>query len=312
MANAGNSAREQGQALFDRAKAISFFRSAQLAPYELQIQFRLFVPFRMPLTGSYDEIWASPQQWRKKISAGDFQETIVHNQMGEWRAEDGGPEPLEMRPLCDAIDELSDLALAPGQAFEKIAKERFHKEDLECVDVREPGRRKRRFCFDSSTGHLQAIESLALRMQFTDYRPFGSRSFPKRMSASAKNEGLWDAEVQNLRQLSSVDSSWFERPAGSESYVSCLDVRRPKALKAPDGAYPPDLRQQHIQGSAQLDVEVGADGRTHLLRVIQSDNASFASSAYNAIRTWTFKPAMCGDVPVDTVVRVIMKFGFVP
>jgi TonB family protein len=112
----------------------------------------------------------------------------------------------------------------------------------------------------------------------------------------------------SANKILQLDQSWFNRPSGSEAYVSCVNVSSPKGLKTPDAPYDPELRRQHVEGSAWLDVEVGADGKTHHPRVVHSDNPGFASAAYNAIRTWRFKPAMCGDLPVPMVVHIRMDF----
>jgi len=301
-----NSAAEQGQALFDRANAASHLRSPQFSPYELQIQFRLFPPRHMPLSGMYDEIWASPEKWRKKIAIGDFEETLVRNQTSQWRAQRGGLEAPEVRELRAAVEQLSDLTLAVGEEFQNVRQERKGKQ--ECVEVRAIGPLKRTYCFDSSTAQLQSIAWLGQHTWFADYTTFGSVLFPKHMNATGDSGPLWDAEVQNVNHLNSLEQSWFARPPGSEPFVSCTNVRPPKAVKTPDPSYDPELRRQHIEGSVMLNVEVGPDGKPHDIQVVHSDNPAFYSAAYNAVRTWRFKPAMCGDLPVAVVVHIQTNF----
>ncbi|HLK33406.1 MAG TPA: energy transducer TonB [Terriglobales bacterium] len=301
-----NSTAGQGQVLFDRANAISCLRTAQFSPYELQIQFRLFPPNQMPVSGTYVEIWASREQWRKKITVGDFDEVIVRNKTGEWRAESGGVEAPEVREFRDAVDQVSNLRLEAGEEFQDVLQGRAEKQ--ECVEIRALGPLKRGYCFDSSTAQLQSINWLGQRTSFADYASFGPVSFPRHMKAMGRSGPLWDAEVQNVNHLSSLEQSWFEKPSGSEPYVTCTNVRPPKAVKTQDAWYDPELRRQHVQGSVMWNVEVGADGKTRHLQLVHSDNPAFASASYNAIRTWRFRPAMCGDVPVSVIVHIQTNF----
>jgi TonB family protein len=82
-----------------------------------------------------------------------------------------------------------------------------------------------------------------------------------------------------------------------------LDEQSAKGLiaKSVQPQYPPDARLGHIQGSVELRVIVGEDGRVHALHIIKG-HPMLAPAAYNAVRQWEFKPYVENGktLPVDT------------
>lgn len=86
-----------------------------------------------------------------------------------------------------------------------------------------------------------------------------------------------------------------------------LDKKAAHALvvKPVEPQYPPEARVGHIQGSVELRVIVGEDGRVHALHIIKG-HPMLAPAAYNAVRQWEFKPYVENGktFPVDTNVTV--------
>ncbi|MFL6388083.1 MAG: energy transducer TonB [Terriglobales bacterium] len=86
-----------------------------------------------------------------------------------------------------------------------------------------------------------------------------------------------------------------------------LDANAAQGLiaKRVDPQYPPDARLAHIQGSVQLRVIVGEDGRVHALHIIKG-HPMLAAAVYSAVRQWEFKPYVENGktLPVDTNVTV--------
>jgi TonB family protein len=89
-----------------------------------------------------------------------------------------------------------------------------------------------------------------------------------------------------------------------------LDLKTAQGLitKRVDPQYPPDARVGHIQGTVELRVIVGEDGRVHALHIVKG-HPMLAAAAYNAVRQWEFKPYVENGktLPVDTNVTVIFN-----
>jgi TonB family protein len=76
-------------------------------------------------------------------------------------------------------------------------------------------------------------------------------------------------------------------------------------IKSVPPVYPPDARAGRIQGSVELRVIVGEDGRVHALHIIKG-HPMLAPAAYNAVRQWEFKPYVENGktLPFDTNMTV--------
>lgn len=82
----------------------------------------------------------------------------------------------------------------------------------------------------------------------------------------------------------------------------------PKVLDAPV-SYPPDAREQGIEGLVQVKALVGTDGK---VTEVSADPAQAApilvQAALEAVSRWTFEPARSGGRPVAVWVAVPVKF----
>ena len=65
--------------------------------------------------------------------------------------------------------------------------------------------------------------------------------------------------------------------------------------------YPDEAKFDHIQGTVELRVIVGEDGRVHALHILKG-HPKLAAAAYDAVRQWQFKPYVENGktLPVDT------------
>ncbi len=79
-------------------------------------------------------------------------------------------------------------------------------------------------------------------------------------------------------------------------------------IKSPDPQYPELAQLARIQGIVSLRAIIGEDGRVHALRIIRG-HPMLVSPAYNAVRTWQFRPYTEGGrvLPVDTTLSVSFK-----
>ena len=86
-----------------------------------------------------------------------------------------------------------------------------------------------------------------------------------------------------------------------------LDEKTSRALivKSVQPNYPPDARVGRITGRVALRVIVGEDGRVLALHIIRG-HPMLAPAAYNAVRTWEFRPYVENGkaVPVDTQLNI--------
>jgi periplasmic protein TonB len=78
----------------------------------------------------------------------------------------------------------------------------------------------------------------------------------------------------------------------------------------PRPTYPEDARQQGIEGTALLSVQVLADGRVGDVSVKTTSGSTILDeAAVRAVRRWTFEPARRGPRAVDSLVELPVSFG---
>ncbi len=82
----------------------------------------------------------------------------------------------------------------------------------------------------------------------------------------------------------------------------------PRVLYAPDPEFSEEARKAKYQGTVVLWVVVGADGRTHDIRVQRSLGMGLDEKAIEAIRHWRFEPARKDGTPVAVQVNVEVNF----
>jgi protein TonB len=72
--------------------------------------------------------------------------------------------------------------------------------------------------------------------------------------------------------------------------------------------YPKEARDQRIQGTVQLHIIVGKDGKVLQAEVI-SGHPVFARAALEAVRKWEYKPVLLNGqaVEVDSTVDVVFS-----
>jgi iron complex outermembrane receptor protein len=88
------------------------------------------------------------------------------------------------------------------------------------------------------------------------------------------------------------------------------DVKPPVVTHHVDAIYPPSAIQERKHADVVLEVTVDADGHVSNVNVTQSGGLDLDEAAVVAVREWTFVPAMRGDQPVAS--RIKVPFHFAP
>ena len=87
-------------------------------------------------------------------------------------------------------------------------------------------------------------------------------------------------------------------------------VAKPRYRSNPAPDYPPASLRRHEEGVVVVSGEVGADGRPSSISLKQSSGHRLLDeAALDAVRRWTFEPALAGGVPVTSVALVPVRFS---
>ena len=95
---------------------------------------------------------------------------------------------------------------------------------------------------------------------------------------------------------------------GGGAYRVGGGVTAPRVIYAPDPEFSEEARKAKFQGTVVLWVIVGADGRTHDIRVFRSLGMGLDENAIQAIRQWRFEPGRKDGIAVAVQVNVEVNF----
>jgi periplasmic protein TonB len=87
-----------------------------------------------------------------------------------------------------------------------------------------------------------------------------------------------------------------------------MGVTVPQVVYSPEPNFSDEARKAKVQGTVQLLVVVGKDGRTYDVRVSQSVGMGLDEQAIAAVRKWLFRPATLNGHPVATQIAVQVDF----
>jgi TonB family protein len=90
----------------------------------------------------------------------------------------------------------------------------------------------------------------------------------------------------------------------------CEHMIHPEAIKTPDPPYPGSAIQRHTEGTSTVALTVLPDGTVEYVNLIGSAGHDMDQVTQEIVKTWKFKPAMCGNEPVAVDIRVEMTFRF--
>lgn len=299
--------KEQAAQLFQTAIKLSDIRTPNSPPFRLEVHISRDNK-GATLEGEYVEVWASPRQWRREITLGDYHLVEVsdasderHGWVVEPRSRLGfGKQILEFVQFGD----LRDGNLDPKKLF-RVSK---NGTSLTCVEDKDELKDKKITCFDGTTNLLQSVQfSHGFADEYSQYSPFGAFSFPRKMKV-VSSDGWTSLEltVTALTNAPSLDAALFSVPQNAEHRPICARTIPPQHLSMPSPAYASGDSQG---GDVVLRAVLDTDGRPHDITVVESLGPARDAASIQALQSWVFKPATCQGEPVAVPLEASMAFG---
>lgn len=127
---------------------------------------------------------------------------------------------------------------------------------------------------------------------------------PEPVFVQEKEPEQLPAEVE---KISSVGNSSIDASAGQGAEMEM----QPSYLRNPAPPYPLEARRNGWEGVVTLDVIVNPSGHPVNVTIQQSSGyATLDKAAVKAVKAWRFRPARMGNVPVESRVRIPVRFEF--
>ena len=306
LAGGANPAAQQ---LFTGALQQSSLRHDGAGAFQLDADF--FAQIQIPMRGHYTLKWEDKDHWWRKIVMSEFQQIDVRK--GEWlyTARNAHFTPIRIKELIGL------LQYADYSEEWQVTKEKQHAEDgLEesCLQVKSQSGRgaTHEICVNPATREILSDEwkdaaEESRREQFRDYFDFRGQRYPRKLELLENKINAVTAQVTDLR-ATALDPALLAPPPGAIERRQCPGLKHPVPLKTPDPAYPPSARQNGFMGDTTVSMTVLTDGSVTDIQLVGSATHSMDEATLQTLKSWRFKPAMCGTEPVVSDVEVIVSF----
>ena len=290
-------------------------RAANAHPFQLDIDFT--AQFDVPRDGHLTVKWVSKDTWSQLITIGDFHLLEIRKGENRYELRNSSFTPLPVTTLLNLSRVLSP---DPGDWKLKKAKRKdINGRGAVCLELRSKAENEARgVCLDSTTFEVLSDETSVqdsfashTRRTFSNYQDFGGHRYPQQFKLEKDGATKIDAKVVSLKEMTFPDST-FLPPPGAISRRECEQLKNPVAISMPDPEYPHPAGRNNVVGIAIVAITVLKDGSVTDIQVLQSADPSINKVTVDTVKTWKFKPAMCGTEPIIRDIQVEMKFEIRP
>lgn len=252
-----------------------------------------------------EEYWVSPTKWRRIIRSAEFSQTLIVNGVKFSEDDNSDYYPFWLHDLVTAIfDPLPMLA----QLKQLSAQLELPQEDksISCVNFSSPGSNPAvpvssaySFCFQDRRALLQIVNTPGYKARFENYKAFGSKQVPYRISEDLQPGLTLVATITELTPLTSPDETLFAIDAPTEPGHQIRTTQvvestaRSIALDTPEPKWPA-VREGKTSGTASVYISVDRSGRLREAWPLTSDNPEITSALQYQLKHWQFKPYVNG------------------
>jgi TonB family protein len=164
------------------------------------------------------------------------------------------------------------------------------------------------------------MDANQLRTGSVAYAPAtGDVSF--KLEVTGKNQTTTTESVRSLRARPSPapdGTSTSANPAAPELAKPAAsrvrvggNVQASQLISRVEPVYPPLAKQAKIQGTVELSVVIGKDGKVQDLRVIRG-HPLLVQATLDAVRNWVYQPTLLNGEPVEVSTEISVSFTLAP
>jgi TonB family protein len=295
------------QLIISAKQQASLFRD-DASPLQLDVDF--VAQMNAPAQGHLTLKWGGKDRWWRRIVMGDFEQIEIRNGDSLYTSRNISFKPVRIREL------VSLLQFAEGSEGLLVKKEKQRVEngvELTCLQVeQEKVRGKHEVCVNSASHEILSDEwqeppDEQRREQYTDYFDFEGHRYPRKLQLIVNGSKVLTANVSNLA-TAAFDPALLVTPKGAIERRQCKDMKHAVPVKTPDPMYPRSASQNKLMGDTRVAMTVLTDGSVTDIQLVGSATRSMDDATLQTLKTWRFKPAMCGPEPVVSDIEVVVSF----
>jgi TonB family protein len=296
------------QQLLVTAKQQATLLHDQTSPIQLDVDF--LAQMNVPAKGHLTLKWQGKDLWWRRIVMGDFEQVEIRNGDRQYTTRNLSFIPVRIRELSSLIQfaEDSEGLLAKKQ------KERVENGiGMVCIHVEGERRGKtHEVCVNSASHDILSDEwqeppDERLREQYTEYFDFGGHRYPRKLQLLVNGINVITANVVNLT-TAAVDPTLLVAPKGAIERRKCADMKHAVPVRTPDPMYPKSASENKLTGDTIVAMTVLTDGSVSDIQLVGRAARSMDDATLQTLKSWRFKPAMCGAEPVVSDIEVVVSF----
>ena len=97
--------------------------------------------------------------------------------------------------------------------------------------------------------------------------------------------------------------------AGCTATGECRNPTKPSVVRQEGPKVPPGFWDSHKEGTVHLKVRIGRDGSVLDERVVSSSGHDYSVVAFETVKKWQYRPALCDGYAIDFDIDVTIRFA---
>jgi|ERR1035438_7372743 TonB family protein len=280
----------------------------QTSPIQLDVDF--IAQINVPTQGHLTLKWQATDRWWRRIVMGDFEQIEIRNGDRLYTSRNLSFSPVRIGEL------ISLLQFAEGSERLVAKKQKEHVENgIEMICIRVEGEKRAKtheVCVNSVSHDILSDEwqeppDERRNEQYADYSDFGGHRYPRKLYLLVNGIKAITATVNNLT-TAPFDQTLLVPPKGAIERRQCADMKHPLPVRTPDPLYPRSASENRLTGDTTVAMTVLTDGSVSDIRLVGSATRSIDDATLQTLKSWRFKPAMCGADPVVSDIEVVVSF----
>jgi len=294
--------------LINRAATRQGIRSAGEKPYILRVKFRAEHIVPKPMEGQYEEVWMSPDKWRRELVLSGYKQVEIGGFGSKWLSRNLEFNPMPSYLLETALDAFTELKMPTVEKVISIQTKKNKRSELRCIEfAAEHASPKRGLCFNDS-GVLVSEEYLQQKFEYENFGTYGDKTFPRTIRIYADDRKVLELGLEDLVPPTNIAPELFRAAADARQLAPCGRWPAVPTQKV-QPQYPREARDAHEQGTVTVYAAVAADGHIERTQILQSAGQALDKATQDAVQQWAYPAITCGVQPLPTEIEVRVNYS---
>ncbi len=285
------------------------FLKHQDAPFQFDVDFT--VQTNVPTPGHLTLKWEANDRWWRRIAIQDFEQIEIRNGDRLYTSRNVDFTPIRIGEL------VSLLQFAEGSESLRVKKQKQHLEggiEIDCLQVGQENFKAKphEVCLNPSSHEILSDEwqeppDERKKQEYSDYFEFAGHHYPRKLRLLVNGSVVVSANVQDLK-ATVVEDALLLPAKGATERRQCSGMKHAVPVRTPEPEYPPSASENKLMGNTAVAMTVMEDGSVSNIHLIGTSTHSMDDATLQALKSWRFKPAMCGSEPVVSDIQVVVSF----